>query len=58
VDLTILSGADTDGETLYMPMLRRLGTRLLDGVSPLRGTGRLWEQQEAGRGGPASTKRC
>jgi hypothetical protein len=35
IDLTILSAADTDGETLYMPLLQRLGAYLAGGfVNP------------------------
>jgi hypothetical protein len=38
VDLTVLSVAETDGETLYMPILHRLGRRLM----AMPGSGTPW----------------
>lgn len=46
VDLTILSVAETDGETLYMPIVNLVGRRLLAATAPAGGTVRLWQMAE------------
>ncbi|MCI0459076.1 MAG: hypothetical protein L0Z62_19135 [Gemmataceae bacterium] len=45
VELTILSTADTDGETLYMPIMQELGRHLAAGVTGVR----LWDAETSQR---------